>query len=186
MFRLARVTRLCLLLAAIMVFSAPARAQDVVDRIVFGIARYNPDGEQSSDYRTSIHAELRLASLPVWKLHPWLGLELNENKSSFAGAGLETDIDLSDEWVLTLQSGMGYFDDGTQEKLNNLYPDTGFQFRSTAEIAYKFDRGGRLGISVSHTSNAGLREDNSGAEQVGIVGHVPVGVLFSGSNKAAD
>jgi hypothetical protein len=149
--------------------------QTRTDRIVFGLADYNPADTGAPAHNTAVRAELRLATIPVWKFHPWLGAETGSHGMSWAGAGLETDIDLSKDWGLTLQAGAGYFDDGTRHKHYNLNPPAGFEFRDQIEVSYKIaDEGARVGLSWSHISNAGLRTENPGINAIGLNVHVPM------------
>ena len=52
------------------------------------------------------------------------------------------------------------------------------EFRSQLEIAYRFDDRSRLGLAISHYSNASLGDTNPGTESAMIYYSVPLDKLF--------
>lgn len=155
------------LLLAIMSITAPTLADDTqrTNRIVLGYGQYNfyEDSEQS---RGAVRLEARLGEIAVWKLHPWIGVEVGERGGQFYVAGLETDIDLNEDWVITLQSGIGYFNDGGHNANEDYYPPEGFKARSQIELGYKFENDARISGGFSHASNAGVKFPNPSGNQV--------------------
>jgi len=149
-------------------------AEEGENRIIFGLSQYNPLGAQSFDHRYGFRMELRLGDVHIWKLHPWLGVESLPMQAGYIGGGLETDIDLNENWVMTLQTGAGYLDDGVEHYTNQIYPPAGFEFRSQIELAYKLEGGGRLGVGFAHISDAGLRKPNPGVETLSLNAHIPL------------
>lgn len=176
------MTRLIFALLFIMYSTMPAIAdelEDATNRIVFGYGQYGFYKGQE-DSRQSFHLEARMAEVQVWKMHPWVGVEYNERGSHAAYAGLESDIDLGSNFVLTLQAGAGYFNDGGHNPNRDYYPPEGFKIRTQAEIGYTFEDGYRLSAGFSHSSNAGTKYPNPGGNQLSINAHVPMNVLSSG------
>jgi len=51
--------------------------------------------------------------------------------------------------------------------------------RSQLEVAYRFDGRSRLGLSISHYSNAGLGDDNPGTESLMVNYSVPLKTVTS-------
>jgi len=45
-------------------------------------------------------------------------------------------------------------------------------------VAYRFDDRSRLGISIDHTSNAGIGDTNIGAESIMLNYSIPTGRVF--------
>lgn len=177
------MTRLLLALFLIMYSVTPSLAdelEDATNRIVFGYGQYG-FYKGGGDSRNSAHLEARLGRIHVWKLHPWVGLEYNESGSNAAYAGLESDIDLGNNFVLTLQAGAGYFNDGAHNRNRDYYPPEGFKIRTQAEIGYNFDGGYRVSAGFSHSSNAGVKYPNPGGNQLSINAHVPMDALSGGA-----
>jgi hypothetical protein len=52
------------------------------------------------------------------------------------------------------------------------------EFRSGLELAYRFDDRSRLGLEISHRSNASIYEDNPGEETLMVFYHLPLTKLF--------
>ena len=155
----------------IMSLSSAAFADDGDDRIVLGVHRYH--FYAAPDARDAARLDVRLGSIHIWKFHPWIGGEIGEKGESFVGAGIETDIDLTDHIYTTIQSGPGYFDDGNDNSNYDYYPPSGFKIRTQLELGYKFDNAFRLSTGYTHTSNAGISYPNPGGNQLGINLHVP-------------
>ncbi|MBU6234784.1 MAG: acyloxyacyl hydrolase [Alphaproteobacteria bacterium] len=158
-----------------LVATSTARADDDrTNRIVFGYGQYG-FYKSTDESRHSFHLEARMAEIPVWKFHPWVGVEYNEAGSNAAYAGLETDMDINENWVVTLQAGAGYFNDGKHNRNRDYYPPEGFKIRTQAEIGYKFENGYQLSFGASHSSNAGTKFPNPGGNMLSINAHVPIG-----------
>ena len=84
------------------------------------------------------------------------------NNSSFLGAGVLVDIYLGRRFVLTPQFSPTWW----RGKTSNLDLGHALEFRSRLELAYRFDDRSRIGISIDHSSNAGLGDGNPGVESV--------------------
>jgi hypothetical protein len=48
-----------------------------------------------------------------------------------------------------------------------------FQFRSSIALSYEFAHKARLGLSFAHISNAGIYDDNPGAEEIYVFYSLP-------------
>ena len=157
--------------------TAPARSDDASPatyRRVAGMGRYNPEKTESEGRADTFKLEARLGKIQVWKLHPWVGVDLLPENAFYIGAGLETDIDLSENWVLTLQEGIGHFAPGQLERAKYRFPQEGIQFRSQIELAYRLQDDTRIGVNIAHMSNAAIQMPNPGSTIVGVVFHLPV------------
>jgi hypothetical protein len=71
--------------------------------------------------------------------------------------------------VLTPNAAAGVFQPGTGTLLGSWW-----EFRTGAEIDYKFDDQSRLGIQIHHTSNAGLTQRNPGEQSINLVYQIPL------------
>jgi hypothetical protein len=148
-------------------------------RLILGGGTFNVIDDLDIQRTHEIRLEARLSEIPVWKMHPWFGAELTKGgKVGWYGAGLESDIDLWDDWlVLTLQTGAGYFDDGNERIPGMQYlPKSGFEFRHTAEIGVRLGNdGARVGVGFSHMSNANIGGGNNSVHALAVNVHFPLG-----------
>ncbi|HEY8964792.1 MAG TPA: acyloxyacyl hydrolase [Alphaproteobacteria bacterium] len=201
-----RLSSFSALLAGFLLVSATSALADDSDqffpadrnRVVLGVSQYNFTDSNSDQSYPSYRVELRLSEVPVWKLHPWLGFEYAHNEITdvgvttdvdtyWIGAGLETDIDLYSDWlVLTLQTGVGYFDGGNELPAGWQYnPKSGLEFRHQAELGVRFGEGWRASLGISHMSNGDLEDNNNSINSVGLNLHVPMAMDFGGSEYGA-
>ncbi|MEK9673309.1 MAG: acyloxyacyl hydrolase [Rhodospirillaceae bacterium] len=93
---------------------------------------------------------------------PFLTAAYITNNSSFIGAGVLVDVYLGRRWVLTPQFSPTYWRGAT----DNLDLGYALEFRSRLELAYRLNDRSRIGISIDHSSNAGLGDGNPGVESV--------------------
>ena len=70
-------------------------------------------------------------------------------------------------FILHLVLEPGYYEDGTGKLGNSL------QFRTSLEISYELKNKNRIGLSISHISNANLGDKNPGSEIISISYHIP-------------
>ena len=79
------------------------------------------------------------------------------------------DINFTPNLVLTPNAAAGYFYRGSGTNLGSW-----FEFRTGAELAWRFADRSRIGVAVHHTSNAGLTQRNPGAQSVVLMYSVPI------------
>lgn len=146
--------------AAVMTLpSGNLRADDDPDFLTIGVGKYDifrnreEDVELRFDYRFG-------KKFLVFK--PFLTGAYVTNNSSFLGAGVLVDIYLGRRFVLTPQFSPTWW----RGKTSNLDLGHALEFRSRLELAYRFDDRSRIGISIDHSSNAGLGDGNPGVESV--------------------
>jgi lipid A 3-O-deacylase len=88
---------------------------------------------------------------------------------TYTYAGFGFDVNLGSNWVITPNGAAGFYQRGDGTKLGSW-----MEFRSGADIDYKFADQSRLGISFQHTSNAGLTKFNPGEQEVLLVYQLPL------------
>ncbi|MCB1537861.1 MAG: acyloxyacyl hydrolase [Rhodospirillales bacterium] len=171
---------ICLFFALFACFchAAPVFADNTAsDRIVFGGGLHNVDDADDFQRMTEFRAEWHMAAHPVlWRFYPWVGAEFISGAVGWFGGGLQTDFNLYRDLVyMALQTGAGYFDDGVYEySWRNMNPPTGLEFRHQIEIGIKFPAGNRMGIALSHMSNAGIgAKQNPGKNSLTVNFHIP-------------
>ena len=114
--------------------------------------------------------------LEFFHIRPSLGAFGTTDASIYGWFGLSGDIFFGRRIVLTLGSAVGFYLDGEGQDLGHV-----LEFRSGLDLAYRFDNRSRLGIGVSHLSNANIGEKNPGTETVMLIYSHPLKSLFSDS-----
>ena len=93
---------------------------------------------------------------------------------TFVGAGVLIDLYFGRRIVVT-PSFAPHFYVGGDDDLNLDYP---LEFRSQLELAYRLNDRSRLGLAVSHYSNASLGDTNPGTESAMLYYSLPLDGLF--------
>ena len=146
----------------------PAQADDPAF-LSFGAGYF--DFNRQKDPGAEFRVEYRSA-YKLWQLKPFVAAAGATTGHGFIGAGVLMDIYFGRRLVLTPSFAPHvYF--GGNNKLDLDYP---LEFRSQLEMAYRFDDRSRLGLAISHYSNAGLGDGNPGTETVSVYYSIP----FSG------
>ena len=121
-------------------------------------------------------AEFRLeyrSARKFFHLKPFVALAGTSTSSGFFGAGVLLDVYFGRRIVVT-PSFAPHFYVGGNDKLDLDFP---IEFRSQLEIAYRFDDRSRLGLAISHYSNASLGDTNPGTESLMVYYSVPFSFL---------
>lgn len=155
---------------AISAFTAPAHAADDPAFLSFGAGAY--DWNRKKDDGIEVRMEYRHDKklLGLFKPFAAVAVSKNDTTQTFIGAGILMDIYLGKRIVITPSFAPHYYNGGNT-KLDLDYP---LEFRSQLEAAYRFDDRSRLGISVSHYSNASLGKTNPGTESALLYYSIPV------------
>ncbi|SMF38498.1 Lipid A 3-O-deacylase (PagL) [Tistlia consotensis] len=126
-----------------------------------------PAGSFGAEYR---HSE---GLFGVFK--PMVATFGTSDGSFWIGAGVAVDVYFGDHVVLTGSFAPGYYAKGDGKDLG--YP---LEFRSKAELGYRFDDTSRLTLGIAHLSNSGAWSDhNPGVEVATVNYYLPLGNLFS-------
>lgn len=116
--------------------------------------------------------ELR-GSQRFWVFKPFGGIMATGDSAFYGYAGVLIDLYWGRRIVTTFSFAPGYYEQGDGKDLGHE-----IEFRSQAEIAWRFDNRARLGVSFGHMSNAGIGDDNPGQESLMLNLSLPVGNLF--------
>jgi|TARA_R110000868_G_scaffold194119_2_gene439455 hypothetical protein len=134
-------------------FSAQTHA---AGKLTFGIGYFDfLDDEDSLEIR----AEYRFDKNIIYNIKPLIGIQTTTDKAFHGLVGLYRDFNLTDKIDFTPSLGAGVYTNGNGPDLNHFV-----QFRSMMEFGYQLSEAYKVSIGVSHTSNGGLGEGNSGAE----------------------
>lgn len=151
-------------------FMKPAHADDP-DFLSFSAGAYdwNRQKEEGVEFRLEYRSDVKW-----WAFKPFVAASGTTTGQYFLGAGVLADIFFGRRIVLT-PSFAPHLYTGGNSKLDLDYP---LEFRSQLELAYRFDDRSRLGIAVSHYSNASLGDTNPGTESAMVYYSVPFDKLL--------
>lgn len=173
-----RLSGLMAALAAIVMTASggvPSCAADVPALFSLGVGQFDAFKNIPRDKAADVRAEYRFGSGALlfaagdWLVgRPWLGVEATSDGGFYGVGGVAVDL-AAGPLVLTPSFGVGLFADPGGKDMG--YP---VEFRSGLELAWRFAGGSRLGLAVSHISNAELGNHNPGVEIVTLYYHLPV------------
>jgi len=148
---------------------SPAQADDPA---FLSIAGGSYDWNRKKDQGVELRMEYRDDKKLFGLLKPFVAAAVSKNDSTqvFVGAGVLMDLYFGKRIVVT-PSFAPHFYTGGNTKLDL---DYALEFRSQLEIAYRFDDRSRLGVAVSHYSNASLGKSNPGTESALLYYSIPV------------
>lgn len=165
---------LVLAVAAFATLAAPARADDPAFLTFQGGAF---DVVQQHKLAAAWAMEYR-DDTKLWIFKPFGGMMMNSNGGLDAYAGILLDVYLGRRVVLQLGFAPSIYYRGTGVDLG--FP---LEFRSSGELAYRFDDRSRLGVQMYHLSNASLGWQNPGTEVAMLSYSVPITRFLGGAQK---
>ena len=104
---------------------------------------------------------------------PMLGLMASGKGSVFGYGGLYADFFLGDHIVIRPEGGGGGFVAGNAKDLGGVY-----QFHAAITFAYVFENEARVGVTLTHISNASIHDSNPGLDSGMFSYAMPIGPLF--------
>ena len=152
---------------------------------VFGLGIYDikfdgSEKNQATDFRYEYRGDNSLLDIGpeednFFFLKPFFGIEFTNDSASYFLTGIYFEDNLGElfegdksKFFFTPSFGAGIYDDGSGKKLGN-----DLQFRTSLEISYELQNKNRIGISLSHISNANLGSKNPGVEVLSFSYHIP-------------
>ena len=130
---------------------------------------FNRQKDQAGEFRLEYKSDHKLLNFK-----PFATLAVVSNGMTFLGAGILMDVYFGRRLVVTPSFAPTWW----RGKTTDLDLGHRIEFRSQLEFAYRFDDRSRLGVSISHYSNAGLGDDNPGTESFMVNYSVPISKLF--------
>jgi lipid A 3-O-deacylase len=163
-------------MAAAVFIVRPAAAQfslgspDGPPRLGLGAGAFDitPSNRPDAGTQGAFRAEYHFGDM-LWIISPMAGLDVTTKGGTYLYGGFGFDINFTPNWVLTPNGAVGWYQHGNGTVLGSW-----FEFRTGAELDYKFDDQSRLGIAIHHMSNAGLTKVNPGEQSVLLVYQVPL------------
>jgi hypothetical protein len=155
--------------AAMVVGAGAARADDP-DFLSFGAGYFdwNRQKAPAAEFRLEYRSDKKLL---IFK--PLGGIMGTSDGAVYAFAGIGVDVFLGRRIVLTPSFAPGYYAKGSGLDLGHE-----LEFRSQIEFAYRFDDRSRLGVAVSHMSNASIADENPGTESAILYYSMPLSRIF--------
>ena len=130
-----------------------------------GYYDFNRKKEKGLEFR----GEYR-SSEKIFVFKPLLTAATTNTSQGFVGAGVLIDLYMGRRIVLTPSFAPHYYWGGNSK----LDLGHSLEFRSQLEIAYRFNNRSRLGMAVSHYSNASIGDTNPGTETITIYFSLPL------------
>jgi lipid A 3-O-deacylase len=152
--------------AAQLVFGSPGEPP----KFAFGAGAFDvtPGNHKDSKTAAEFRGEYRFGDM-FWIIAPFVGVQGTSDGAFYGYGGFGFDVNFSPNLVLTPNVAAGYFAPGSGTRLG--YP---LEFRSGAELAWRFTDMSRLGVAVHHMSNAGLGKHNPGEQEVLLMYSLPL------------
>ena len=110
------------------------------------------------------------SNIKIWHFTPIFGLSGTDDKGIYGFSGLGMDLYFGQRIVLTPSASLVGYYKGDGKNLGGE-----FQFRTGGELAWRFNNWSRLGVGFHHISNAGIYNDNPGAEILALTYSLPFG-----------
>ena len=157
------------IVAAASALGAPgpaAAAEDDPHYLTLAAGYYDINDDRDA---AEIRAEFR-AGNKFWIFKPFGGLMGTSDKAFYGYAGFLVDLYFGRRIVLTPSLAAGLYEDGDGKDLGHIV-----EFRSSIELAWRFDNRARLGLSFYHLSNASLDDNNPGTEVLSLNYSIPLG-----------
>lgn len=129
--------------------------------------------KQAADFRGEYRFGYSFLSLgDVLQFHPMIGTEFTTWDQLYTLSGYDMDVYMGRHMIFTWSEGVGLFYRGQARPMGSVV-----EFRSMAEVGYRFTNEMRLTLEASHISNAGLTRRNPGAEIAGLYLHIPIQLM---------
>jgi len=103
---------------------------------------------------------------------PIFGASVTSDKASYLFAGVAFDFGGNGLYFMP-SFAPGYYSKGDGKDLGH-----NLEIRSQVEFGYEFEDASRVGLALSHRSNAGLGRPNPGAESLSVFFSLPTDSLF--------
>lgn len=162
---LQRLLFACVAGLTLMLSFGAARAQDP-SFLTFGAGAFD---FLDSEHRAAQFELQYRSGLKLWVFQPMVGVNATTDSSGYVYAGLSVDIFFGNRFVLRPSFAPGLYYEGDGKDLGSV-----IEFRSALEAAYRFDDRSRLGLEISHRSNARIDDTNPGEESLMVFYHLPL------------
>ncbi len=134
---------------------------------------FSDNDATDGDKTAVVGGEYRFGAMN-YGVRPVLGALVNFKGDSYGYGGFVVDVPLYQDrlWFIP-GAAVGAFAHGNGRDLGGV-----LEFRTSAEIAYRFDNNQRIGLAIAHLSNANIYDRNPGTETITVNYSIPVGSLW--------
>ena len=134
-----------------------------------GYFDFNRQKDEGGEFRLEYRSRVKLGPFK-----PFAAASATTSGHFLFSGGILMDLFFGRRVVITPSFAPGYYTGGNSDL------DLGheLEFRSQIEFAYRFDDRSRLGLAVSHTSNASIGDNNPGSESAILYYSLPIESLF--------
>ena len=120
-----------------------------------GYYDFNRKKETGAEFRVEYRSNKKIS---IFK--PFVSLAATSTSQGFIGAGILLDLFMGRRFVMTPSFAPNYYWGGNKK----LDLGHSIEFRSQMEFSYRFDNRSRLGLAITHYSNASIGSTNPGTE----------------------
>jgi lipid A 3-O-deacylase len=140
-------------------------------RIELGAGAFDitPSNRKDAGVQGVFRGEYHFGDVLIPLFSPFLGADVTTTGGSYLFGGFGFDINFSPNWVLTPNGAIGFYQRGGGTPLGSWV-----EFRTGAELDYKFEDQRRIGVVVQHMSNAGLTKNNPGEQEILVTYQLPL------------
>ena len=162
----------CFVLLTSFIFAVPVtKGQEKKDdpeflSVAFGAFDFNRQKDQGLELRVEYRSDKKLLNL----FKPFGAGAYSLSGHGFLGGGVLVALYFGRRYVVTPSIAPHLYFGGDSD----LDLDSWLQFRSQLEVAYRLDNRERIGVALSHYSNAGLGDDNPGTESIMLYYSLPL------------
>lgn len=128
----------------------------------------NNEQDSAGDLRAEYRFGTPLYARGITAVYPFVGAEMTTDGSFYGLGGIAADVQYGSVYM-TPSFGAGLYSSGEGK-----FMGSPIEFRTGVEVGYEFKSEDRLGVSLTHISNAEIGKDNPGAEIVAVYYHYPV------------
>jgi lipid A 3-O-deacylase len=158
-----------LVLAVIMFVIPPVNAEDDPEFLSFRTGAF----DINDNHTTALFGVEYRSDFKDLILTPMAGGFITAEGGLYGYGGVFIDIFLGRRLVVRPNFSVGAYSDGDGKDLGGV-----LEFRSAIEIAWRFNDRSRLGVELSHLSNASIYDSNPGTENLTVNYSVPLDQLF--------
>lgn len=157
--------------------ASPAKAQITFGspsdppRIALGAGAFDitpSAGHKDSRTAAEFRGEYRFGDV-FSVISPFIGVSGTSDGAFYGYGGFGIDINFTPNIVLTPNGAAGVFERGGGTNLGSWW-----EFRTGAELAWRFADRSRIGVAFNHTSNAGLTKRNPGEQSIVLMYSIPM------------
>ena len=133
-----------------------------------GYYDFNRKKETGLEFRAEYRSDKKIS---IFK--PFVAFSTTNTSQGFVGAGILLDVFMGRKFVMTPSFAPHYYWGGNKK----LDLGHSIEFRSQMEFSYRFDNRSRLGVAISHYSNASIGSTNPGTETGTIYFSLPLELM---------